>query len=166
MRKRSLALLALSLAAVPAGVAAQATPTSTAPGAVREAIEAANARHSAAVKRGDTTAIMANYAADAVLMIPNQAALRGAAAKRASMQQMAEYRRAGIPFPEETLRTDDVLVGPDFAVESGTYVWVTRPKNAAAATERGKYLTVWTRQPDGTWKIARDIYNTDQPAKP
>ena len=29
----------------------------------------------------------------------------------------------------------------------------------------GKYLTVWKHQPDGSWKIIRDINNSDQPSK-
>ena len=28
----------------------------------------------------------------------------------------------------------------------------------------GKYLTVWRKQPDGTWKVAADIGNNDPPA--
>ena len=31
--------------------------------------------------------------------------------------------------------------------------------------DKGKYLTVWKHQPDGTWKIVRDINNSDLPAK-
>ncbi len=27
----------------------------------------------------------------------------------------------------------------------------------------GKYVTVWKRQPDGTWKVILDIYNDDAP---
>ena len=28
----------------------------------------------------------------------------------------------------------------------------------------GKYLLVWKKQPDGGWKVLREIYNTDLPA--
>lgn len=29
--------------------------------------------------------------------------------------------------------------------------------------DTGKYLTVWKKQPDGNWKIVRDIFNSDKP---
>jgi len=33
--------------------------------------------------------------------------------------------------------------------------------------DKGKYLTVWQRQGDGSWKVVRDINNADtQPAPP
>jgi ketosteroid isomerase-like protein len=30
--------------------------------------------------------------------------------------------------------------------------------------DRGKYLAVWKKQPDGTWKCVMDIWNSDLPA--
>ena len=32
---------------------------------------------------------------------------------------------------------------------------------ANGQTEKGKYVTVWKKQTDGSWKIAEDIFNTD-----
>jgi hypothetical protein len=29
--------------------------------------------------------------------------------------------------------------------------------------ERGKYLTIWHKQADGTWKVVRDMFNSDLP---
>jgi ketosteroid isomerase-like protein len=49
-------------------------------------------------------------------------------------------------------------------VETGTFEWTLAPKNGLAAKDKGKYLTVWKRQMDGTWKIVRDINNSDLPA--
>jgi ketosteroid isomerase-like protein len=38
----------------------------------------------------------------------------------------------------------------------------TPPKSAAVAQEvHGTYLTVWTKQPDGSWKYTHDIGNPD-----
>ena len=69
------------------------------------------------------------------------------------MQQMS--------FSDITMRTDDVVVSGDIAVENGTYKWTITPKGAKAMPDSGKYLTVWQKQADGGWKIIRDINNTD-----
>mgnify|MGYP003342292487 CR=1 FL=1 len=49
-----------------------------------------------------------------------------------------------------------VTVVGDYAFEDGTYSWTMKPKKGKEATEVGKYLTVWHKQADGSWKIARD----------
>ena len=38
------------------------------------------------------------------------------------------------------------------------------PPGAAAVSEKGKYVEVWRKQPDGSWKIKWDIFNSDVPA--
>lgn len=40
-----------------------------------------------------------------------------------------------------------------------------QPKKGKEATEVGKYLTVWHKQTDGSWKIFRDMNNADGPAR-
>jgi ketosteroid isomerase-like protein len=57
---------------------------------------------------------------------------------------------------------EDVLVGGDLAVETGTYEWTVQPKKGKAMLDKGNYVTVWRRQPDGSWKIVRDISNSDR----
>jgi ketosteroid isomerase-like protein len=32
-------------------------------------------------------------------------------------------------------------------------------------TDRGKYMVVWRRGPDGTWKLYRDMFNTSMPPR-
>jgi len=66
---------------------------------------------------------------------------------------------------EGATHTEDVMVGGGVAVETGTFEWMLQPKSGAAVKDKGKYLTVWKRQPDGTWKIVRDINNTDLPSQ-
>ena len=34
------------------------------------------------------------------------------------------------------------------------------------ATEKGKYVTVWQKQPDGAWRVTNDIFNADAAPKP
>lgn len=42
---------------------------------------------------------------------------------------------------------------------------VMQPKASKPVHEIGKYLTVWKKQPDGSYRIIRDIFNSDGPMK-
>lgn len=63
-----------------------------------------------------------------------------------------------------TFQTEDVQVAGDLAIETGRYEMTVTPKQGKAINDKGKYVTVWQRQPDGSWKIVRDISNSDLPA--
>ena len=54
--------------------------------------------------------------------------------------------------------------GGDMVYSLGTYTMtVTYPKTKKPMTETGKYLTVYTKQADGSWKAVADTYNSDSP---
>lgn len=97
------------------------------------------------------------YAPDAILMPPNHGAVEGRAG-------IAEFF-AGFP-PIESLRFEPVEahgVG-DVAYVYGHYTLSMMPPGAeSAVTDYGKYIEVWRRQEDGSWKLSRDIFNSDVP---
>ena len=62
------------------------------------------------------------------------------------------------------LSVEEVRVAADWAFERGHYRITLTPKaGGEAMDESGKYITVYERRSDGSWKIARDIWNSDQP---
>ena len=129
---------------------------------VRQAIETGHQQIANAFKAGDAAAAAAVYAPDAMVMGPNEPALRGAAIGE-GLKGMFQQ----VSFPSITLVTSDVTVSGDYAFEHGTYDWTVQPKAAGAPAmpDKGKYLTVWQKQADGSWKLFRDIWNTDTPAQ-
>jgi uncharacterized protein (TIGR02246 family) len=129
--------------------------------AVRQAIEAENAKFTAAMEAGDAATAVAIYGPEAVVMMPASPAMRGEAAIREGLGGWLSAETVN----DFTLTTGDVMVADDLAIETGTYTMTTTPKAGGAAkkTDQGKYLTVWKKQPDGTWKLIRDIANTDLP---
>lgn len=129
--------------------------------AARAAIEAANAGFLDAFKRADTAAMVRNYAPDAIMMMPNQPMARG----RDEIQQNLNAFVSEVSFKGGSVVTTDVMVSGDLAVETGTFQWTLQPKTGAEIKDTGKYLTVWKRQADGSWKIVRDINNSDLPPK-
>ena len=55
--------------------------------------------------------------------------------------------------------------GGDMVYSQGTYTMtMTNPKNKKKTiTDKGKYLTIYTKQADGSWKVVADTYNSDSP---
>ena len=51
----------------------------------------------------------------------------------------------------------------DLGYTSGTYVWTFKDASGKPMSDKGKYLTVWKKQPDGSWKVLFDTFNTDLP---
>jgi len=141
----------------------QATVLDPDSAAVHQAITAANARFIDAFKRADPATLTANYTDDAVLMPPNMPAWEG----RAGISQGFTSFLAQFSLVDARLATKDVILSGDYAIERGTYTWTLHPKTATAGgadiVDSGKYLTVWERQEDGSWKITRDINNADRP---
>jgi len=46
---------------------------------------------------------------------------------------------------------------------SGTYRWTFKDASGKPASDKGKYLTVWKKQKDGSWTVLLDMFNTDLP---
>jgi ketosteroid isomerase-like protein len=74
-----------------------------------------------------------------------------------------------MPGPGLTFATTGVEVARsgDLAYEYGTYDFATKDKKGEITDEKGKYVVVWKKQADGSWKVAADIDNLDAaPAPP
>ncbi|MGH7858220.1 MAG: YybH family protein [Candidatus Binatia bacterium] len=132
-----------------------------APGAAeaREAIEATNARFGKAVKAGDAAALAKFYTEDAILLPPDGEMARGRAAiEKAWKEQISGGLR------ESVLTTVDVERSGDVAVEVGSFRGKIQPEGKDAFEADGKYVVVWQRGSDATWRLHRDIWNAN-PAK-
>ena len=125
----------------------------------RTAITEANARFEQALSRGDTAALAAMYTADAQVLPPNGAPVRGPADIGAFW---AGAIQSGLRSGK--LQTLDTETGGDLTIETGHYQLVLRPEGGAELTDEGKYLVVWRRQADGAWKIHRDMFSSNLPA--
>jgi uncharacterized protein (TIGR02246 family) len=125
--------------------------------AVRQAIDQGNAKLVDALQRGDSVGLSASYDNDAVTMMSGMPAWRG----KADIMTQGMALLKDVKFSDIKFNTTTVDVGGDFAIETGTYEMTTAPKGGKPAADKGKYVTVWKKQSDGTWKIYRDISNSD-----
>jgi len=133
-----------------------APPPAPDPAAVRSAIEEANSRFSQAYNQGDTSTLASLYDADAVILPPNAPESRGNEQIAGSFAQEIEQMQPS----ELRLNTQEVEVAGDFAFEMGAY---TARIGALNTVDEGKYLVVWKKQADGSWKLYRDIWNSNLP---
>jgi uncharacterized protein (TIGR02246 family) len=128
------------------------------PAAVRAVIESLNQKFAAALVAHDSAGLAANYAAEAVVLAPNEPSFSGAERLALSAAAMAK-----MPVTRFTPTTLDVIVQGDLAVETGSYVWTMQQPGGHAMSDTGKYLTVWRQQADGSWKIIRDMNSSNRP---
>ncbi len=143
----------------------QVTETKSAPppdpAAVQQQIEAVNQTTVKAWLARDTATVSAAYAPNAIIMMPNEASWVGAEKIHAGLAAFVTQ----VTIKDVSMKTQDVMVAGDMAVETGAYEWTLQAKDGKTTHDTGKYLTVWKQQADGSWKIVRDINNSDSPAK-
>ncbi len=107
----------------------------------------------------DPEALLALYADDAVLMLTNEPPLIGKEALRTLYQYVFEnYTSTG------SGKQLEVEVGGDLGYIWSTYTATSTPKaGGEPIKDRGNSVFIVRRQRDGSWKVARDIWNSDNP---
>ena len=155
--------LALAACFVLGACASQQASTTAVPrgtDAVRAQIEHAGIRFTDAFNRGDTPAVAAMYDTGAVVLAPNAPPMRG----RQNIEALWNgARQQG--YKTLSLTVNSVEVIGSHAIELGSYTLVIQPQGQSETTDRGKYMVLWKRQSDGTWKLYRDMFNTSMPAR-
>ena len=122
------------------------------------AIKALGDQYDAAVNSGDAAGVAATYADDGIEMAPNQAATEGRQAIQASNE--ASFKEYAFKIAETPLETQ---VAGDWAYGRGNYTLTVTPKSGKPTEGSGKYLFIAKRQPDGSWKYYRAIWNSNNP---
>jgi len=105
---------------------------------------------------GDWDALIEVFTEDAVRMPPNTTILEGREAIRASTE-------ASQPFTSLTLTTLEIDGLGDLAFARGTFTYTPAPEDADPIKDSGKFIQILRKQPDGSWRIFRDIWNSDLP---
>lgn len=123
---------------------------------VRARILQLDAEWSEAAQTRDVDRIVSYWSDDATVLPPGGPAVMGKAAIREFVAKSFENPSFRISW-----KTTDVVVsaGGDFAYGIGTNrVNVTAP-DGTPVTVDGKAVTIWRREPDGSWKCVVDIWN-------
>jgi uncharacterized protein (TIGR02246 family) len=125
---------------------------------VKKSIEAENAKYSEAIQHGNLAAVVAAYTDDAAMLPPDGQMIKG----KQAIEEL--YKRLfQIGMKEVTLTTLELGGKGDLAYEIGKTKVRIQPEGQSAITDSTKYLVVWKRQADGTWKVHADIWNFSVP---
>ena len=126
----------------------------------RAAIRKTTAEWLAAVNASSVDRCLAVWAADGVLMPPHHPSVQGHEAIGDYFRSVFSRRRFRFTFT-----SSDIQLAGDTALERVTYTAIMWSENADLPIEDvGKGLHVYRRQSDGSWKLAQDIWNSDQHA--
>ena len=122
-----------------------------------EAIKSTLEKFDAALNASDLDGLMSCFTEGSVRMPPNRPALVGKEAIRDMFQSRFERITTEVHNTSE-----EVIVCGDWAFVRGTYTVTSTPKVGGEPIRNiGKWITIWQRQPDGSWKLHRGIYNSD-----
>jgi uncharacterized protein (TIGR02246 family) len=103
------------------------------------------------------------YTPDASLMIPNMATVKGSDVS-SMMKEMFADPNLSLTFEAAKV---EVAKSGELGYSQGAYsMTMSDPKTKKVLTEKGKYVTVFAKQADGSWKAVSDINTPDAPAAP
>jgi uncharacterized protein (TIGR02246 family) len=101
------------------------------------------------------------YTDDASVLLPNAPVINGKEGIKAALKPMLADPNFALSFQGTRAEASK---GGDLVWTVGTYTMtVSDPKTKKPVTDKGKYLTVYKKQADGTWKAIADMINTDMP---
>ncbi len=123
-----------------------------------QGISATSREFEAAFVRGDAAGVAACYTDDAAVLAPDLPMMTG---KHAAQ----DYWQAGIDMgiKSVSLKTVSLEDKGDTAIDTGTIVAVIQPPGGQSMEASAKFVVIWKRQPDGSWKMAVDCFNWDAP---
>lgn len=118
--------------------------------------------YSTATNKKDSDAWISLWDEKGIKMSPNQPAIYGKSA-------IGELKRKKAKKPEDVtqdIKIEDTQVAGDFGFAHGTYSSSVKPKGGGVTKfKEGKFLTIFKKQADGSWKIYRDSVSPNPTSK-
>jgi ketosteroid isomerase-like protein len=122
------------------------------------AIAAFNERHLGAINNEDIATLSSLTTEGHVILIPNRAPIVG---KKANDEANGSaFERFDF---DETWTPLETVVSDDLAFQRGTYTTAATPKGGGERRElTGNFMRIYQRQPNGEWRMTRDMFNSDK----
>ena len=122
------------------------------------AIHAVMDRWAEGLTNQDTDAMLSLFTTGTVFMPPDQPAITGKEAVRGWFDALF----AGGTV-EYSIQADEVKVAGDWAGGRGTYTFSSASEEGEPVTNSGKWIILYERGADGSWRSASLVWNTDAP---
>jgi uncharacterized protein (TIGR02246 family) len=125
----------------------------------RATADAIFAKYAASLAAGDADAWATLWTEDGVQMPPDAPPVVGKSQIREKLRSLlAQFRF------DMRIHTEEVRTAGDWAFARGLYDATLTPKAGGRQIPiDGKFMTILARQPDGSWRIYRDIFNSNVP---
>ncbi len=123
------------------------------------AIQELRARDTAATRAFDVATLETLWSDDIVMLAPGAEPVVGREANQAGLRAMAAQSQ-GLEVVDYNQEWRETTVVGDFAFEWGLITGAMRPQAGGQATRyRFKVLRVLRREPDGSWRVHRTMWN-------
>ena len=119
----------------------------------RQAIDKGNAQWIEAWDKADASLLARLFAEDGILLGRNGKIFKGPQQIFERQKPVMEGAGKGV---KTTVTTVDLWLDGDTAYETGKYSYKYQEKGKPVS-EEGRYVTIWKRQSDGSWKIIVDM---------
>jgi uncharacterized protein (TIGR02246 family) len=107
----------------------------------------------------DVDRIAAHYSEDGNLIVPNSPVMTGQDAIRKGMKEAEADPNWALTLQPVQV---EVSKGGDLGYTRGTYVLnATDPVSKKAVTEKGRFVAIFRKEADGSWKAIQDINNAE-----
>jgi uncharacterized protein (TIGR02246 family) len=126
-----------------------------------EPINALHKREMEASRKWDVDTLASLWADDIVTLSQGEPPMIGREANRAAVTRLRDESR-DVQIADYILSFNEVRIVGDWAFEWGTYSGTVKPvAGGESVRTTGKVLRVLKKDSDGSWKIARAMYDSD-----
>ena len=101
------------------------------------------------------------YTDDAIVLPPNMPVIQGKQQARAMWQGMFSVPGFGGGWKATKV---EVARSGDLGYVTGAFELSETDASGRPIVDKGTYLEIWKKQPDGQWRFAREIWNSSAPA--
>jgi ketosteroid isomerase-like protein len=124
---------------------------------IKAEIRSSIAQSASAFNRGDIEAILLAYAPDAVVLPPNNPAVRGLPGIR---QLWKTLLAAG--YCNAVFAVGQIEHWGDVAIAVGRYTVQVPVKPGTSEVDRGKFVGHWRRMEDGKFRVTASVWSSDR----
>ena len=128
--------------------------------AAEATVRKADADWAAAARAASVEAWMAFYAADAVILLPNDQLVSDRELGRHSVSRLLALPHLSVAWSPIKVK---VASSGEQALLIEAYELRFGDSDRAPVSERGRRLAIWKKQADGIWKCVVDTWNLDEP---